>query len=80
MPSQVPRHLKVVIAENIRAARDGAGLTQAELAKRLNMESINVSRWERALVTPNLDNFAALADALGHDIAWFYTDHEAAAA
>lgn len=64
------------MAANIRHARDRKGLTQRELAARVNgVDSLAVSRWERAVAIPSEENFAALCEVLGRDYAWFYTDH-----
>lgn len=80
MASQASSPIRATVAGNIRAARAAAGLTQRQLAARVNgVDSLAVSRWERAAMLPRPENFAALAAALGRDIAWFYTDHEAAA-
>ncbi len=77
MSMQATRHIKSIVGANIRAARDGAGLTQRELGALVNgMESINVSRWERGQVIPSATSMVALADALNRDVGWFYTDHE----
>ena len=77
MSRQATRHIKSIVGGNIRSARDASGLTQRELGARVNdMDSINVSRWERAQVMPSAASMVALAEALGRDVAWFYTDHE----
>lgn len=75
MTSQAPRQLKTIVAANIAAARKDKGFTQRELAGAIGTEGFAVSRWERALVSPSASYLAAMADALGCDIAWFYTDH-----
>ena len=76
MTSQATKDLKVTVAENVRSARKAAGLTQRELAGRVNdVDALAVSRWERGTSIPNPTNLAALADALGRDVGWFYTDH-----
>lgn len=76
MPSQVTRHLKARVGANIRAARKSRGLTQAQLARRLEMESLNISRWERGMVVPRAENLVRLADELGYDLGWFYVDRQ----
>lgn len=80
MTSQAPRQLKAIVGENIAAARKAMGLTQRELAAVVETEGFAVSRWERGTVKPSDKNLAALAAALQRDLAWFYVDHQAAAA
>jgi HTH-type transcriptional regulator, cell division transcriptional repressor len=78
MSSQVSKQIELVVAANVRSARDEAGLTQSQLAATLGVESVTVSRWERAQNTPSGDRLVALANALGVTPAWLYTDHTAA--
>jgi transcriptional regulator with XRE-family HTH domain len=74
---QATRQISEIVASNIRSARLSAGLTQRDLARLVNdVPTLTVYRWEAEHAMPNQTNFAALADALGHEIAWFYTDHE----
>jgi transcriptional regulator with XRE-family HTH domain len=80
MTSQATGNLKATLAANIRSARDAAGMTQRQLATVIDTESSLVSKWERAEHRPSDTNLAAIAAALGLDLAWFYTDHTAAAA
>ena len=44
-------------------------ITQAELAKRLNVTDKAVSRWERGLGFPDINTLEPLADALGVSLA-----------
>jgi transcriptional regulator with XRE-family HTH domain len=46
----------------LRVARRGAGLTQKQLAERLGVESITVSRWERGVTTPSLPRLRRVAE------------------
>ena len=50
---------------DIREARERAGLTQAELAKRLGTAQSNVARWELDTVTPRADTLRRIREALG---------------
>jgi transcriptional regulator with XRE-family HTH domain len=75
---QVPTPASARLACNIKAARDAAGMTQAQLASALGLgEAQTVSNWERGLFKPSEDNLAGLCQVTGRDLAWFYTDHDA---
>lgn len=52
-------------ADRIRARRQLAGWSQSQLADRLDVESMQVSRWERGESTPSLPSLRRLADAFG---------------
>lgn len=76
MDMQANRQIETILAENIEAARKDRRLTRRELAAHVNgVDPLAIYRWERSGVMPNASNMQALADALGHDVAWFYTDH-----
>ena len=53
------------IAERVRQAREGRGLTQAELAARIGSTQPALARLEAGGVTPNLDTLHRVAEALG---------------
>ena len=40
--------------------REALGLTQKELAQRLNVDKMSVSRWERGVTRPRAESVAAL--------------------
>ena len=50
---------------NIKALREQAGLTQAELAERANVDQSAVSRWESGDTHPRRRQMPILAQALG---------------
>ncbi len=52
----------------IATVRKEKGMTQADLAKALNVTDKAVSKWERGLSLPDINNFEPLADALGVSI------------
>lgn len=76
MTSQAANQIVTTIGRNIRDARLSAGLTQRELAIRLNLDIRAVSRWERGGITPSRENLAKLSSLTGRDPGWFYTDHQ----
>jgi len=53
------------LGEFIAKTRKENQITQAELAKRLNVTDKAVSRWERGLGYPDINTLEPLADALG---------------
>lgn len=66
MPAKIyPRRpRKVYLAE----WREAKGLTQKQLAERLEADVMTVSRWELGRVAISTDALAALAEALGGDL------------
>ena len=53
-----------MLSENIRARRKSKGLSQQELAVKLNVVRQTVSKWESGLSVPDADLLIALSDAL----------------
>lgn len=53
-----------MLGENIRAARQKQGMTQAELAARLHVVRQTVSKWEKNLSVPDVQCLQELAQAL----------------
>lgn len=62
----------------IREARRRAGLTQAELAKRLNTAQPNVARWESASMSPSMDTMTRIISACGLDLLVRLVDQDSA--
>ena len=50
------------VGKRLRTARRAAGLTQKQLADRLGVESITVSRWERGVTSPSLPRLRRIAE------------------
>lgn len=48
----------------IRELREAAGMTQADLADRLQVSVPTVSRWESGVIRPSVENLTKLADVL----------------
>lgn len=61
-----------LISEKIATARKVSGITQSDLARKINMSPQNVSKWERGESLPDAVTLKAIADTLNKDIAYFY--------
>lgn len=57
--------LKLIIAANIMALRQGQKLTQIELAEKLNYSDKAVSKWERGESLPDVLVLKSIADLFG---------------
>ena len=55
------------IGRKIKAAREGAGLTQEDLAERMEVSRQAVSKWEADLSRPSSENLLRLCKLLGLD-------------
>lgn len=75
MTSQATRHMRTIVGANLATARADAGMKQLDVAQALGVDSQYVSRWERGKVMPTLANLHRLAEVLGRDVGWFFTDH-----
>ena len=58
-----------MLNENIRAIRKSRGLSQEELAIKLNVVRKTVSKWERGLSVPDSDMLVSLSDMLDVPVA-----------
>ena len=56
------KDIKVIISKNITELRQKTGMTQLELAERLNVSDKAVSRWERDECAPDLMLIPVIAD------------------
>ena len=57
-----------MLAENIKAIRKQRGMTQEELATRLNVVRQTVSKWEKGLSVPDADLLKRIAEILEIDV------------
>lgn len=62
---------KNFIAQQIRLYRKRAGLTQEQLAEKVNLSTQHISRIEGACYTPSLNSFFMIANALNMDLEAF---------
>lgn len=58
-----------MIGDNIREAREKAGLTQKELAEKMNIKHYQqLGRWERNEIDISIDNLKKIAKALNKSL------------
>ena len=68
--------IKLVIAENISSLRRVHGMTQAELAERINYSDKAVSKWERGESVPDISVLKEIADIFNVSVDYLITsDH-----
>ena len=67
-------NLKLLVANNIAKYRKSKGLTQAELAEKLNYSDKSISKWERAEGFPDIFTLKELADFFGISVEDFFYD------
>lgn len=65
------------VAHRIREAREQLGLSQAELARRLDRTQTAISLWESGKRTAGLDDLIDIADALDLDVSMFFPPNRA---
>lgn len=65
-----------MIGEKIKNKRKELNLTQEYLAKELNISRQAVSKWEKGLSEPSMDNLVKLSKIFGVDIDYFKKDNE----
>ena len=68
--------IKHIIAANISALRQSAGMTQASLAERLNYTDKAVSKWERGESVPDIAVLKQIADMFGVTVDYIINEHE----
>ena len=66
--------LKLIIAKNIVMLRRRDGMTQIELAQKLNYSDKAVSKWERGESVPDIAVLKAIADMFGVTVDYLITD------
>lgn len=57
-----------MLSENIKTMRKNKGMTQEELAIKLNVVRQTVSKWEKGLSVPDADMLQKLAEVLETDV------------
>ncbi|MBQ8739289.1 MAG: helix-turn-helix transcriptional regulator [Clostridia bacterium] len=72
------KDIKPIIAKNLSILRKQSGLTQAELAEKLNYSDKAVSRWEHGDTLPDINVLYQLCDFYGIDMNTLVSDDDEA--
>jgi transcriptional regulator with XRE-family HTH domain len=67
LQSHHTRKREVMFVKGIREARVERNLSQVEVAERIGVSRVTISRWERGETEPKKTLFQSLCDALGND-------------
>ena len=60
----IQKHRRL-LGEAVRATRKKAGFSQEKLAERASLSTVFISRIERSVESPSVDNLLKIAKALG---------------
>ena len=60
----IQKHRRL-LGEAVRAARKETGFSQEKLAEKANLSTVFISRIERGVESPSVDNLLKIAQALG---------------
>lgn len=55
----------LTFGERLKLAREGAGLTQEQLADKVGVDQVQVSKWERSTTAPRSNRLESIAAAIG---------------
>lgn len=56
---------KLSFGERLKLAREGAGVTQDEMATKLGVDQVQISKYERSVTAPRSVRLEPIAEALG---------------
>lgn len=59
--------------DRVAGAREAAGMTQAQLARRLGIKKVTVSAWEQDLSEPRANKLSMMAGLVNVSIMWLLT-------
>jgi transcriptional regulator with XRE-family HTH domain len=62
--SAIQKHRRL-LGESVRATRKKAGFSQEKLAEKADLSTVFISRIERGVESPSVDNLVKIAHALG---------------
>ncbi len=70
------KDIRLIIGDNLAAARKASKMTQAELAERLNYSDKAISKWERGESIPDVLVLKEIADLFSVTVDYFLMSHD----
>lgn len=64
------------VGKKIKELREEKGITQRELAKKINVMDKTISKWENGILEPNMESLKKLADYFNVSIECFYGEEK----
>lgn len=71
-------NIREIVSNNISSLRKSMGVTQLDLAKKINYSDKAVSRWEKGEVMPDIETLDKLAHIFGVPIGYMFEVHDKA--
>lgn len=71
-------NLAAVVGENISEMRRRLGLSQKELAERLEITQDAMARMEKGKIAPKMSRLPVIANTLGCTVAYLFREHDEA--
>ena len=68
--------LKNIVASNLIELRVASGMTQSQLAEKINYSDKSVSKWERAEAIPDVAVLKNIAEVFGVTVDYLITTHD----
>ena len=70
--------MKVIFSEKLQLLRKGKGLTQEEMAERLNVSRQAVAKWESGQAYPDISNLIQISDLMNVSVDYLVWDQDCA--
>ena len=70
------KNLREIIPNNIIKLRKAQGLTQLDLAKRVNYSDKAVSRWEKGEVLPDIETLLSISHVFNVELSYLLEEHD----
>lgn len=61
------------LGDRLAGARDAAGMTRAELARRMGLKLLTIEKWEDDMAEPRANRLQMLSGLLGVSLTWLLT-------